>query len=264
MLCSVMASMVSRSSRFFLKNEFFAFSFMPLILSGRKSFAEWEDAVILGVNTTHLWQWRQPGDSIEVEKLGSTEKTEQFILRSGDTSARSAVVQFYDTQSELTLTAFVNIDENGALSMGEIRENSDLDITALAVEQMWAQLGYTAPIPEDVVIRSANVLNDDSDDIYDVGEMEVTIDGNDYELYLSVLPRIAELNVPAETVDLMTEEVIPVIATETEIGSETVQVYQRGSRITAIWEHFGCHYVLKSRNAEPVTVEKAVAVILGV
>ena len=223
-----------------------------------------DSSVIFMVNTSHLWLWRDMGENIHVKKSGSSEGIEQFLLSANATSVHDAMVQFYDTQAPLLLTVYADVDQNGVVNVTRIEESSDTDYGEKNMKLFWEQMGFTAPLSDAIEIQSADVINDDTDEIYAVGDLKVVIEGMEYDLLLSLLPRIVELSIPEGRIDPATGEWIPVNITEKAIGSDNVQFYQKESAVTAIWQHLGCNYVLKNRSLDFFTMEKAVATLMGV
>ena len=219
---------------------------------------------VLTVNTAHLWLSREMGSDLRIDKTGRMEGTEKFEFSARHTSVQGAMVQLYDTEAPLLLTVYADIDADGLVSITRVEESSDTEYGEKNVEQFWKQLGFKAPFSDAVTIRSANVSGDVGSDVYTTGELRVVIEGTEYELFLSLLPRIAEVSVPAERTDLETGETIPVQMTEKTIGLETVQFYQQKTEVTAIWKLFGCHYVLKARAVDMASAERAVAALMGV
>ena len=216
------------------------------------------------VNTTHVWQYNVIGGDIKVKEAGSSEEKEQFILTANNTSVRGAEVEFCDTEAALVLTVVADIDENGMITVTEVQESSESKYMEKAVEAFWKQLGFTVPISDKVTVRSVHVINDDVDELYGVGEMRVNIGDKGYHLYLSLTPRMAEISIPEEYTDPATEEVVPVNVTETEIGGDHATIYQQGDRVTAIWQHFGCYYILEGAGMDADAMKEAAAELMGV
>ena len=222
---------------------------------------EW---AVLEINTSHLWLWRDMGADIRVDKTGNREGIERFELSANTVSVQDAMVEIYDTQAPLLLTVYADIDQNGLVNITRVEESSNTEYGERNVNAFWKQLGFTAPLSDAVEIRSADMMQDDMNEIYAAGELRVAIEGQEYELYLSLLPRIAELSVPVGRLDPMTGEWIAVNITQKIIGLETVQIYQQESNITAIWKQFGCYYVLENSSSDVASMESAVAALMGV
>ena len=231
---------------------------------GSYQYAEQDTSAVLTINTAHLWLWRDMGEELRTDKIYNDEKIAQFEISANSGAARDAMVQIYDTQAPLMLTIHADIDESGVVHITRIEESSDTEYGEENVQAFWKQLGFTVPISDAVEIQSANVVNDDADGLYAVGEIKVKIEEKVYDLYVSLLPRIVELSIPEWKVDPETWEWIPVNVTEKTIGVETVQFYQQESDVTAIWKQLGCNYVLRDRTEDVSATERAVALLMGV
>ena len=219
-----------------------------------------ENAAILVINTSHLWQWHDMGDDLRVDILGASDGTQQFSLTAKNAPAQNVTAEFYDTQSSTVLTVTANIAWDGTVNVTDIQESDESHYIEKSLELLWEKLGYSVSIPNKVTVLSADIYNGE---LFAVGDLNVNINGNKYQLYLSLRPDIVDQSIPRDVTNPVTGEVSAVSVTEKVITLEDVKLYQKESHITAIWKHLGCYYVLEGHGTDVATMEEAVAALMG-
>ena len=234
------------------------------VKEGSYTILELDEMVIFAINTSHLWKAQVIGEDIRVDRIGNTDEMEQFALTAVNTAVKGVEVEFCDEESPLVLTAVVDIDVNGVISITDVQTGEESKYVEKTLELFWEEFGFKPPISDKVAVEAVGIITNEVYDIYGVGALQVGIGGVNYDLYLSMLPRVVELSIPQAAIDPETQEWIPVNVTYAEIGSDIVTFYQKKNNVTAIWQHYGCNYVLEGYRTDVTTMQNAVAELMGV
>ena len=216
------------------------------------------------INTKHDWDVRLVNRYLKAERKTVSQNANERVYCIEASHACTGVVELFDTETERMLVVSVSAREDGTVTVENVEERTDTSFTTENIDRLWEQLGVTLPLSDEVIVNDCFISDDPEVSVFPCGELEVTINGEEYNYMITMGEEWAARYIPADMAEETEEE--ETINTESvsqrEIGQTPVTIYVEGTYVCAVWKQYGANFILDGRGDADSMCE-AVRTVLG-